>query len=266
MPAAAPANLPVGNESDFTFGAMVSTEATVGYASQTESALEVAPAESEVEAVDNIVTEKENPFAADMQELEEQAHSRNILLSGDAARHFISACHQGIDRKVFLDQLIVEAKVTYPSEDGWVVLNHERMQELIKRRRARSGNVDVAGQEIAEPAAPMVVSTPELDKPATASSLAEAIMTRDVSLAYKLISNRPMVALADAAADFDALYRHLHGEERMVSSLLKRQAEEVEPAKIGAIIKALTSALDGTYEDEHTAVKLSVMKAVQELA
>jgi hypothetical protein len=81
-----------------------------------------------------------------------------------------------------------------------------------------------------------------------------------------MIGNRPMFALADAAADLDALYRNRRGGTEIVSDLLTKEAENLSEIQIKNMIDALTGALDGIYTDEASAVKMAIMKAVKEVA
>lgn len=81
-----------------------------------------------------------------------------------------------------------------------------------------------------------------------------------------MIGNRPMFALADAAADLDAVYRNRKGGDVQVSNLLVAETENLSDEKIKNMISALTGALDGTYTDEASAVKVAIMKAVKEVA
>jgi hypothetical protein len=72
-----------------------------------------------------------------------------------------------------------------------------------------------------------------------------------------------MVALADAAADLDALYRIRKGADAQVSDLLETETTNLADEQIADMIAALTGALDGTYSDEAAAVKMAIMKAVK---
>jgi hypothetical protein len=72
-----------------------------------------------------------------------------------------------------------------------------------------------------------------------------------------------MFALADAAADLDAVYRNRKGESVTVSNMLSKETENLSEAQITEMITALTGALDGTYTDEASAVKMAIMKAVK---
>jgi hypothetical protein len=92
-------------------------------------------------------------------------------------------------------------------------------------------------------------------------SLSEAIIAGDVAEAYRLIAHRPMVALARATAELDALYRLRKGEEIAVETKLKNEAARLTDEQLRAVIDALTSALDGTYTDEASAVKTAILKA-----
>ncbi|MEL6806014.1 MAG: hypothetical protein AAFO91_19805 [Bacteroidota bacterium] len=192
-------------------------------------------------------------LSAEMKELEDRAHAHHVLLSSDAMRHFIAVCKNGVDRFTFLDRVIAKARASYPSEDGWVVLNLSRMQELGKELRQDDGGSTST-------------DTIELvNTPLGIGSLAEAIVRGDVNAAYSLIEHRPMIALVDATTDLDAVYRKLQGQpgvHNSVSRLLEETVQQLKPKTLQKIILALTSAVDGTYGDEHAAVKIAIMKAV----
>jgi hypothetical protein len=149
--------------------------------------------------------------------------------------------------------VIAKARVTFPSEDGWVVVNLVRMEQLIEEVNAERDSIIADGE----------VNLDSATVPITSGSLAEAIVTGNVVAAYEMISHRPMVALADATADLDALYRYRKGEEAQVSELLKSASVPLSIEKLEAAIEALTSALDGTYTDEASAVKMAILKAVK---
>lgn len=179
--------------------------------------------------------------------LENRAHSQKALLSSDAIEYFLSSTEGAVDRDETLDQVIATAKTQYPLEDGWVVINQARMQSLCEDCEA-----------------PIVSQFDTL--PTGAGSLAEAIATGNVVAAYDMIGSRPMFALADAAADFDAVVRNRKGGAVQVSNLLKTETDRLTDEQIKNIVTALTGALDGTYTDEASAVKMAIMKAVKEIA
>ena len=207
--ATAPANLPVA------------AAPVMGYA-----AYEPQVAEDDTE------TEESDELAA----LENYAHDRRVLLSSDALRYVYEHMvpEGGIEA---LDQLVNDAKAAYPTEDGWLVLNIARIEQLL-------------GDEEATP----VVSIPT----PTTDTLAQAIVRGDVIAAYRMIEARPMVALAQAAAELDQAYRaKVTGGE--VALAFAGHSDE----SLKAAVTALTSALDGTYTDEQSAVKIAIMKAIQ---
>lgn len=232
-PAAAsvvPTNLPTGN-------------VQIGYASVVaDNVEERVLAVNPHQVNDAVVTELEN-----------RAHAQHALLSSDAVRHFISTTSGEVERNEALDTVIAEAKKSYPLEDGWVVINESRMKNVCEVCRVNQS------ASSAEPFIPATV-------PEGTGSLAEAIVTGNVVAAYAMIGNRPMFALADAAADLDAVYRTRRGENKEVSELLKTETAKLSDEKIKNMIAALTGALDGTYNDEASAVKMAIMKAVKEVA
>ena len=185
--------------------------------------------------------------------LENHAHSKKVLLSSDAMRFFIGQITEVGSRITTLDAVLAKARISFPSEDGWVVLNLERMETLLDATLGEAEHVS-ADLENNETVMPM-----------TAGSLAEAIVSGNTHAAYQMISHRPMIALADAASDLDAVYRGKKGEAVTVSNMLKEHTQALSVEKLKAGIEALTSALDGTYSDEEQAVKMAIMKAVKEL-
>jgi len=212
----------------------------------------VGYANSVVGAESAVSSNTQNIDDEEMTKIENYAHSKRVLLSSDAIRHFISTTSPE-EREFALDKALQTAKAKYPAEDGWIVINEKRMQDVCavcQANKVRSAEV---------PFVPAIV-------PEGAGSLAEAIVVGNVIAAYELIGHRPMFALADAAADFDAVYRLRRGENATASELLKKQTATLTEEQILQIIKALTGALDGTYTEEASAVKMSIMKAIKVLA
>jgi len=202
-------------------------DTVVGYANQVE---EITPTIPNLDQT--VVTAIEN-----------RAHAGHVLFSSDAMRYFINTT-EGADRMAVLDAVIKKVTAEYPTEDGWVVLNQERITGAC--------------------AACMVTPTEAQTEVAVGSgSLAEAIVTGNVVAAYQMIGHRPMIALADAAADLDAAFRATQGEHVTISKLLATESASVPAEKLQAAIKALTGALDGTYSTEEEAVKMAIMKAVK---
>ena len=222
-----PANLPTGG-------------AVVGYAN-------AALAETKVS------TNVHNIDDAEMTAIENQAHAERILLSSDAIRHFIATTNNVAERTDALNQVIIAAKAQFPAEDGWIVLNEKRMQELCLVCAVNAKQTSAASY------IPAVI-------PEGSGSLAEAIVGGNVLAAYELIGHRPMFALADAAADLDAVYRIRRGGNAVASELLMKSTASLTDAQVLAMIEALTGALDGTYNDEASAVKMSIMKAIKVVA
>ena len=186
-------------------------------------------------------------------ELENRAHQQHALLSSDAIRYFLSSTEGDLERNELLDAVIADAKKTYPLEDGWSVINEARMRNLCDACLVENQPSNKA------PYMPAVV-------PEGTGSLAEAIVTGNVIAAYEMIGNRPMFSLADAAADLDALVRARKGETVQVSDMLRKETEQLSEDQLKNMIGALTGAIDGTYNDEASAVKVAIMKAIKEIA
>lgn len=186
-----------------------------------------------------------------IKDLEDHAHKERVLLSNDALRYLIRGVRGEAEAIKHLDRIISKAKAVYPSEDGWLALNLSRLEELDKspdRPVAIDGAVKLNGV------------------PDGSGSVAEAILSGNLQGALHLIEDRPMVALADATADLDAVYRlrkAMPVGKHQASELLKQEADKLTLEQLGDIITALTSAIDGTYSDERSAVKTAIIKAVK---
>jgi hypothetical protein len=199
------------------------------------------------------ISEAEMEKASELSELENQAHAQRVLLSSDAMRFFLSKVPVVEDRTAVLSAVLEKARVTFPSEDGWVVLNLVRMEGLMEEVNTTHDEL-VADENI----------NVQIDTtPTTAGSLAEAIVSGNLIAAYQMIELRPMLALASASSDLDGAYRLKKGEDAVISDMLKEYAEKLTEPQLQAAIAALTSALDGVYTDEASAVRMAIMKAVK---
>ena len=173
-----PSNLPVGNP-------------TIGYAATV--------AESVIESVvtpESLVDPEVIPLTKEMQVLENIAHEHHVLISGDAMQHFVNVCTKDLNRRTFLEKVITEAKVTYPMEDGWVVLNCKRMEELTAKREELKARPVVADEQVVVSAEKKAAVQEEFKLAPLTNSLAEAIIEGNVVAAYQLLGNRPMVAFS----------------------------------------------------------------------
>lgn len=184
-------------------------------------------------------------------QIENYAHTQHVLLSSDAIRHFINSTNSGEERTEALGQVIKTAKSKFPTEDGWVVVNETRMKDLCADLTPKQSEVIVAENKI-----PTVL-------PSGSGSLAEAIVTGNVVAAYEMIGNRPMFALADAASDLDSVVRKRKGGNEIISEMLLQETAKLSDEQLLKMVEALTGALDGTYTDEASAVKMAIMKAVK---
>jgi hypothetical protein len=170
-------------------------------------------------------------------------------------RYFVGKTPSVEDRPSLLDSVIARARATFPSEDGWVVVNLVRMEQILEEISATSDD-SVSDEEVVLQDEPL---------PTRAGSLAEAIIMGNVVAALEMIASRPMVALADAASELDALYRFRKGEEVSVSQMLTQASQTLTLGQLQGAINALSSAIDGTYTDEASAVKIAIMKAIKEV-
>lgn len=231
-----PSGLPVADK-------VIGYDALVQAAQATEEVInKVTISSNDSSATDEVVTALEN-----------YAHAKKSLLSSDAIRHFVGTTSNQEERFAILNDVIMTAKEKYPAEDGWVVINEKRMRDLCVTCSVNEVPSDVA------PYVPTII-------PEGSGSLAEAIVSGNIVAAYEMIGHRPMFALADAASDLDSVYRGRKGEKMVISDLLLESTAKLSDEQIMQMIKALTGALDGIYNDEESAVKMAIMKAVKVVA
>lgn len=185
--------------------------------------------------------------------LEDQAHAQKVLLSSDAMRYFIVKVAKPEDRISMLDMVVAKARVSFPTEDGWIVMNLSRMESILDEVNAKEDEKVIDG----------AIALDAFTAPLASGSLAEAIVMGNVTLAYEMISNRPMVALADAASDLSSALNERNGGVASISTMLRSETAKLTTQQLEHMIDALTSALDGTYTNEMEAVKMAIAKAVQ---
>jgi uncharacterized repeat protein (TIGR01451 family) len=126
---AAPRILPSGD--------MATKHAPVGYDALYEGYGEAPEAVSRVSDVPNLpIGEFESTVSEvstnDTDLLEARAHDASVLISTDALNFIIAQSKNTRERVELLDMVIGAAKAHYPKEDGWVVVNKEKILSLLK--------------------------------------------------------------------------------------------------------------------------------------
>lgn len=228
-------------------GSLIPNDAESYVASSVSTTLpDNLPTATPVVGYGNMTNTTEDEVEGEFNGLENLAHSHKVLLSTDAMRYLVSSYGSDQSAEEVLTTVIEQAKSLFPSENGWVVLNLARMESLMGDLTAEEENTMAT-----------------IATPSNAGSLAEAIVTGNIVAAYQMIGHRPMVSLAAAAADLDALNRVRKGEEATISSMLKKETATLSNEQITEAIHALTSAIDGVYTDEAEAVKMAILKAVK---
>lgn len=115
-----------GSVFGFALNGDAKQESTVAASTMTAAApiytpvYDYAPAETPV-------VEADDTLAA----LDNKAHDARVLLSTDARNFVASMAETREGQLAVLESVISAAKATYPTENGWVVLNKARVEELI---------------------------------------------------------------------------------------------------------------------------------------
>jgi len=113
--------------------ASVATESPVETETAVPSNLPVgAYPEMDTETVDDTSTEAEGEADAEMSMLEERAQESRVLLSSDALNFIKAQAGTFQAQLTFLDMAVHAAKSKYPTEDGWLALNKERLLQLFR--------------------------------------------------------------------------------------------------------------------------------------
>ena len=197
------------------------------------------PSNLPIAEVDHGIFESDEPKH---DSLESYAHSLNVLCSSDALRMIEDQAASLEEQYATLDSVIERAKGAYPREDGWLVLNRERINEVYRGTdHAPTPSHGVSHDRSAE--------------------LAAAILKGDITSAYRALGSNPILSLAGAAGALDALYRTCRGEVCEVSPVLQSAAASFNERQLEAIIAALSCAIDGIYSDETGAIKVAILKA-----
>ncbi len=68
----------------------------------------------------------------DLDQLEARAHDAHVLMSTDALNFIVGHSMNELERMELLDTVVQAAKAHYPKEDGWVVVNKDRIISLLK--------------------------------------------------------------------------------------------------------------------------------------
>jgi len=210
--------------------------------------LPTAPAFGHVVASWKTVASPEVPTTNTDEDLEKIAHAHNVLLSSDALRALVDHSETPAARKALLEEMIVRAKALYARQDGWIILNRERVMALFSEVVLTT---------------PVVVAEKAVTPEAIGSyTLAEALVAGNTARAYELLGDEPLEVIADAAEMLDAVVRARHGLTE-APDMLVRASSHISDEKLKTAVMALVSAIDGTYADQTSAVRLAVIKALK---
>ncbi len=124
-PAAAIAT-PVATTAPVTTPVVASTLATPRFVAPVATPV----ADTPVVGYASAVATTDVAYEATAEAIETAAHAERILISSEAMRHFIAVTTND-NRTDTLALILAKAKASYPSEDGWVVLNIDRMKSVM---------------------------------------------------------------------------------------------------------------------------------------
>ena len=177
--------------------------------------------------------------------IETRAHAAGVLLSPEAVT---AAARLSPDRAEALTQfgrILDEAVRTIAREDGWVLLTSERFAQIAGSART-SAAVTPAAAEV-----PDIATLVAMPQPAT-QNLADLILVGDRDAAFALVRDAeksgvdPLPLMTATATAFDARYR-----------------TDVGNGALHRLVEIFAHALDATYTNRYTGVKLALAQAFE---
>jgi hypothetical protein len=220
-----PMNLPTAGSSAATLDEILAPQAA--------PAEEMPAAEDPIEAV-----------------LENQAHEARVLLSRDALAAIIEAAagdHAGAQH--MLAELVDAAKLAYPREDGWIILNRARLNALSapapEAEPIRSHADEITSQFLA--ASAQAQAAPSLGYGA---DLARWILQGDAAKVFTAVrelderGQSPAETLTETITALDA------------------SRAQVPAETLDRVIEALAGALGAQAGNEAVATRLAIVRAI----
>lgn len=194
--------------------------------------------------------------------LEAEAHTRNALLSSDAVRMIEDRAETLPEQVSMLHEIIDRAKESFPREHGWIVVNRERINAVYQDDGVvRTPEVEEVPAPM--PSAPMHEEATYTHRESHENTLLGSILSGNLKEAYRSASHEPTLAIADAVESLDTIYRYRKGFTQSANQELVSVSAGLTDEQIESLIDILTSAIDGAYQNEQSAAKIAILRAVK---
>lgn len=229
------------------------------------------------------------------QALETKAHAEGVLLS-DEGKSYIQTAGGGNEQGTLriLHDLITKAKERYPREDGWIILNRERMHEL----RSQTEHTRVypeqhrrvaARQPTSPPASPSLggnrgewprhedVQSPMETEQSSRETEAVPIFigwlcdgeSKEVFEYLRRLKSQGHSSkefLTRVVCALDEMYRHRREGEGQCDTYTLLKTAHLDNKDIELTLELLAAGIDHSYERSHTGVKMACIRTLNHTA
>lgn len=234
--------------------------------------------------------------------IEERAHAEQVLLSPDAIAMLISS-GEGKDSLAMaaLEAILPKAKITFAREDGWILVNKERMEILVGKPAAAAAATTIspaparinaplpttnphveaiaaryaavapeAAAPVAAPAPVAVATTPapvtesvDVSVPAFITFLAEGNQEAAFRMLRTLSQQGAVHAfMMQTIAALDSVHQHrIQGGVRPDAKVAEKVAM-LSNTDLEVLLGIMTGGIDFSYTSTETASKVTVAKAM----
>lgn len=218
--------------------------------------------------------------------VEGRAHRDQILLSPEVVDTLIAE-GSGKDSEVMalVESALAGAKAAFPREDGWILVNRDRLSAVLRTATPRVSEPAVSAHvaQITEQFKAAVVETPVA--PVTAevkASYSTAIMPKEISTAnfiaviaegkeedaYKMLrtlttQGKVHSFMLEVIASLDAIYTNRIEGGKVVDAKIAEKTAVSSNAELESLLAIMIAGIDYTYSSDQTATKLAVTKAIE---
>ncbi len=215
--------------------------------------------------------------------IENHAHSNQVLFSPEVVDALI-AKGNAIESAVLniVESVVESAKASFPREDGWILINRERLQTLVPTVVSEVvAPVTNHVREITEqfkaaitPApAPVVAPVAQsysvpMPKEINSANFMTAIAEGKEEDAYKMLrtlaaQGRVHAFMLEVIASLDSIYTNRIEGGKVVDAKIAEKTAVFSNNELESLLAIMISGIDYTYSSEQTASKLAVTKAIE---
>lgn len=203
--------------------------------------------------------------------LDAKARAEGVLLSDDGKSYIKVAGHSSEQEALrVLHDLIIKAKERYPKEDGWIILNRERMHEL----RSQTEHTKAAPRQ--HPRHESVRNYTEIEQSSRKKDVVpvfigwlcdgESKEVFEYLRGLKSGGHSSKEFLTRVVCALDEMYRHRREGGRQCDTYTLLKTAHLNNRDIELTLELLAAGIDHSYEESHTGVKMACIRALDHTA